>query len=165
MFIHGGWLHILGNMLFLWVFGDNIEDRFGHVRFFVFYLAAGVAAVGAQVAINPDSQAPMIGASGAIAGVLGAYIMLFPRARVLTFVPILFLPWMLEIPAVVYLGVWFFSQFSNGMTGTSIAVGGGIAYWAHVGGFAAGFVMVRRFSRRMQSVRLHRPPENGSSVS
>ena len=132
----------------------------GHTRYLVFYLLSGVVGGLLQVLTGPTSTMPMIGASGAIAGVLGAYIMLFPRARVLTFVPIFFLPWLVEIPAMVYLGVWFFSQFSNGLTGLSMSIGGGIAYWAHVGGFAAGFLLVRRFSRRTQVIRVRPPPEN-----
>jgi len=159
-FLHGGWLHLLSNLWTLHIFGDNVEDRMGRARYLVFYLLSGVAGGLLQVLTGPTSTMPMIGASGAIAGVLGAYIMLFPRARVLTFVPIFFLPWLVEIPAMVYLGVWFFSQFSNGLTGLSMSIGGGIAYWAHVGGFAAGFLLVRRFSRRTQVVRVRPPRDN-----
>jgi membrane associated rhomboid family serine protease len=144
----------------LHIFGDNVEDRMGHARYLVFYVLSGVAGGLVQVLTGPTSTIPMIGASGAIAGVLGAYIMLFPRARVLTFVPVFFLPWMVEIPAVIYLGVWFFSQFSNGMMGMSMSVSGGIAYWAHVGGFASGFVLVRSFSRHTQTVRTQPPAGN-----
>ena len=162
-FLHGGWLHLLSNLWTLHIFGDNVEDRMGHTNYLVFYLLSGVAGGLVQVLTGPTSSVPMIGASGAIAGVLGAYIILFPRARVLTFVPIFFLPWLVEIPAFIYLGVWFFSQFSNGMTG--MAIGSGIAYWAHVGGFAAGFVLVRSFSRPPQVVRAQAPPRNRYHVS
>ena len=138
MFIHGGWLHILGNMLFLWVFGDNIEDRFGHVRFFVFYLAAGVAAVGAQVALNPDSQAPMIGASGAISGVTGAYLILFPLSRIRTLIMV-GLIMVVHLPAILVLGIWFLLQAFQGV-GSLGEIGGGVAYWAHIGGFLIGMI-------------------------
>lgn len=159
-FLHAGWLHLLSNLWTLHIFGDNVEDRMGHARYLVFYVLSGVAGGLVQVLTGPTSTIPMIGASGAIAGVLGAYIMLFPRARVLTFVPVFFLPWMVEVPAVIYLGVWFFSQFSNGMMGMSMSVSGGIAYWAHVGGFASGFVLVRSFSRHTQTVRTQPPAGN-----
>ncbi len=164
-FLHGGWLHLLSNLWTLHIFGDNVEDRMGHARYLVFYLLTGMGGGMVQVLTGPTSTMPIIGASGAIAGVLGAYIMLFPRARVLTFVPIFFLPWLVEIPAVIYLGVWFFSQFSNGMTGFGMLDGGGIAYWTHVGGFAAGFVLVRRFSRQKQVVRVQSPPHTGYPMS
>src|SRR6478672_7843422 len=107
MFWHGGWLHLIGNMLYLWIFGDNVEDRLGHLRFLFFYIAAGAAAGLTQVALNPTSTLPTVGASGAIAGVLGAYLITFPRSRVLTFIPVFFLPWFVEIPAFVYLVFWF----------------------------------------------------------
>ena len=150
MFIHGGWMHVLGNMLFLWVFGDNIEDRFGHVKFLLFYLVAGLAAVGAQVAINPDSQTPMIGASGAISGVTGAYLVLFPMSRIRTLLMFGFIM-VVYLPAVLVLGAWFVLQAFQGV-GSLGTVGGGVAYWAHVGGFvlgmmvATGYKLVRRES-------------------
>jgi membrane associated rhomboid family serine protease len=144
MFWHGGWLHLLGNMLYLWIFGDNVEDKLGHFRYLLFYLAAGVAAALAQVALNPASPLPTVGASGAIAGVLGAYLVSFPRARVVTFIPIFIFPWIVQIPAVFYLAFWFLMQVASGLAelGTRSA-GGGVAWWAHIGGFLAGIVLVK----------------------
>ena len=144
MFWHGGWLHLLGNMLYLWIFGDNVEDRLGHLRYLVFYLLCGAAAGLTQVALNPTSMLPTVGASGAIAGVLGAYLVTYPRARVLTFVPIFILPWFVEIPAVVYLLLWFAMQLLEGIgtLGAPVEVGG-VAVWAHVGGFIAGAVLIK----------------------
>ena len=139
MFLHGGWLHLVGNMLFLYIFGDNVEDRFGHFRYLVFYLVAGLAAAATQVHFNADSGIPMVGASGAIAGVLGAYVFLFPTARVVTLIPIFFFFQIVELPAYLFLGIWFFMQMVSGVL--SLGIGGdagGIAWWAHVGGFAAG---------------------------
>jgi membrane associated rhomboid family serine protease len=139
MFLHGSLLHIGGNMLFLWVFGDNIEDRLGRMKFILLYLISGVAATVAQTLVGPSSAAPLIGASGAIAGVLGAYIVLFPRARVRTLV-IFFLITIIDIPAVVLLGIWFAMQLLQGV-GPAQA-GGGVAYMAHVGGFIAGMLLL-----------------------
>ena len=141
MFVHGGWMHFAGNMLFLWVFGDNIEDRFGHLRYLLFYLAAGVAAVMLQTAINTQSEVPTIGASGAIAGVLGAYLVLFPYSRIRTLVFFFFI-FFIRIPALFLLGFWFLLQFFSGIgsLGPS-AQSGGIAYWAHVGGFVLGIAV------------------------
>ena len=136
MFLHGGWMHIIGNMWFLWLFGDNVEDALGRFRYVVFYFAAGTVAVLAQCFSMPDSKVPMIGASGAIAGVLGGYVMLYPRARIVT---LLFWTFV-DIPAWVYLGIWFLSQFL-------IDAGSGVAWMAHVGGFLAGVGLVRLFSR------------------
>ena len=141
-FLHGGWLHLLGNLLYLWVFGDNVEDRLGHVKFLFFYLACGVAAGLAQVWADPSSPVPTVGASGAIAGVLGAYLVSFPKARVLTFVPIFFLPWLVEIPAVVFLVLWFLTQVLMAWAGVGREATGGVAWWAHVGGFLAGALLV-----------------------
>ena len=145
-FLHGGWMHVIANLWTLYIFGDNVEDRMGHSRYLIFYLLSGVLGGVVQVLSGLTSSVPTIGASGSIAGVLGAYVLLFPRARVLTFIPIFFLPWMVEIPAVIYLGIWFASQFFSGMSalGTS-SMSGGVAYWAHVGGFASGLLLVRRF--------------------
>jgi membrane associated rhomboid family serine protease len=144
MFWHGGWLHLLGNMLYLWIFGDNVEDKLGHVRFILFYLAAGIVAALTQVMLDPASIVPTIGASGAIAGVLGAYLISFPRARVLALVPIIFLPWFVEIPAVIYLLFWFLLQVLEGIGQLGVPAGpGGVAVWAHVGGFIAGIVLVK----------------------
>lgn len=144
MFVHGGLAHLAGNMLFLWIFGDNVEDRLGHGRFIVFYLLCGVAAALAQVALNPESLLPMVGASGAIAGVMGAYLVLYPRSRVLMLFP--FPVFLFELPAIVFLGVWFFAQFLNGVNQLPIfeqdAISGGVAFWAHVMGFIAGVFLV-----------------------
>lgn len=138
LFLHGGWLHIIGNMLFLFIFGDNVEGAMGHVRYGVFYLVCGVAASASQILANPNSNVPTVGASGAIAGILGAYFLLFPRARVLTLVPIFFFIQIIEIPAVIFLGIWFFIQFLSGWYITSGSSAGGVAWWAHIGGFAVG---------------------------
>jgi membrane associated rhomboid family serine protease len=158
MFLHGGWLHIVGNMLFLYIFGDNVEDRVGHVKYFIFYVLCGCAAALTHVVTNPGSRVPTIGASGAIAGVMGAYLVLFPRARVLTLIPIFFFFDIIEIPAFFFLGIWFIIQFFVGTFG--LATGGqeftGIAWWAHVGGFVSGIVLVpflkKRRATRRQSV-------------
>ena len=144
MFWHGGWLHLLGNMLYLWIFGDNVEDRLGHLRYLVFYLLAGAAAGLTQVALNPTSTLPTVGASGAIAGVLGAYLVSYPRARVLTFVPLFFLPWFVEVPAFAYLALWFALQLLAGLGSLGAPADvGGVAVWAHVGGFVAGVVLIK----------------------
>lgn len=144
MFWHGGWLHLLGNMLYLWIFGDNVEDRLGHGRYLLFYLLAGIAAALTQVALNPLSRLPTIGASGAIAGVLGAYLVTYPRARVLTLVPIFFWPWFVEIPAIAYLALWFALQLFEGVLSLGAPqAAGGVAVWAHVGGFIAGGVLMK----------------------
>ena len=142
MFLHGDWLHFGINMLFLWVFGDNIEDQFGHFRYLLFYLAAGVAAVGLQVAFDSTSPFPLIGASGAIAGVLGAYVLLYPFSRIRTAVVFFFIIFV-RIPAIVLLGFWFLIQFVSGIgTLGPASQGGGVAYWAHIGGFLFGIVVV-----------------------
>ncbi|MFO0724995.1 MAG: rhomboid family intramembrane serine protease [Myxococcota bacterium] len=142
-FLHGGWFHIIGNLLYLRVFGDNVEDRIGHVGFFLFYFASAAAGATAQAIIAPTSTTPMIGASGAIAGVLGAYIVMFPRARILTLFPIFILLTFIEVPAFFFLGIWALQQFLNGfLVVTSPAGGdGGIAWFAHIGGFALGVVV------------------------
>lgn len=147
MFFHGGLLHLAGNLLYLWIFGDNVEDRLGHVRYLLFYLAAGVVAALAQVAYDPNSLLPTIGASGAIAGVLGAYLIAFPTSRVLTFVPLFFLPWLVEVPAVVYLVLWFLMQVASALTelgrsAAGVPSSGGVAWWAHAGGFVAGVLLL-----------------------
>lgn len=154
-FLHGSWMHLLGNMLYLYIFGDNVEDRFGHFKFLLFYLVCGVAAALAQIFFHPQSQIPMIGASGAIAGVLGAYFLFFPRARVLTLVPMGIFSRIIEIPAFFFLGFWFLMQTAFG-TQTYFyarAIGqemGGVAWWAHSGGFIAGalFAFLLKLSRR-----------------
>ncbi len=149
MFMHGGILHIAGNMLFLWVFGNNIEEAMGRVRFVAFYLLGGVAAIALQTAVDPGSAVPTIGASGAIAAVLGGYIVLYPRARVLTMVFLLFI-FFVELPAVLVLGLWFLEQvaFGAGSLTNPVGDGGGVAYFAHVGGFAFGLLVVRALERR-----------------
>ena len=154
MFMHGGWLHILFNMLFLWIFGGNVEDAMGRLRFLGFYLLAGVAAVYSQCLLDPSSATPTIGASGAIAGVLGAYAVLLPRARVLTLLFILFFVTLVEVPAYLLLGLWFVLQFIPAVGQVAvpdIAGGGGVAYFAHVGGFIFGLALVRLFARRSPS--------------
>ena len=143
MFMHGGWMHLIGNMLYLWIFGNNIEDATGHVRFAIFYLLCGAAAALAQSLQDPASTVPMIGASGAIGGVLGAYALLFPRAHVLVLVPIGFFITTVRVPALLVLGLWFVLQFvQSAMTPTG---GGGVAYWAHIGGFLAGVALIFPF--------------------
>jgi membrane associated rhomboid family serine protease len=150
MFLHGGWAHLFSNVLALYIFGDNVEDRLGSVRYLLLYLLSGLAAGIVHIVFNPTSTIPAIGASGAISGVLAAYFLFFPTARVITLVPLFFWPWFVEIPAVVYLGFWFVSQLLNGVL--SIVVGaqalGGVAWWAHVGGFAAGLVLGPLLKRR-----------------
>lgn len=143
MFMHGGFLHIAGNMLFLWVFGNNIEDRLGRVKFLIFYLLAGLIAVYTQALIDPGSTAPTIGASGAIAGVLGAYALLFPKARVLTLIFIIFFVTLVEIPALILLAIWFILQFVPALGQVAVQTGGGegVAYFAHVGGFLFGLAV------------------------
>jgi membrane associated rhomboid family serine protease len=144
MFVHGGLAHLGGNMLFLWIFGDNVEDRLGHGRFIAFYLLCGFAAAIAQTALNPNSLVPMVGASGAIAGVMGAYLVLYPHSRVLMLFP--FPVFLFELPAVVFLAIWFLVQFLNGINQLPIfernAISGGVAFWAHVMGFVAGLILV-----------------------
>ena len=142
-FLHGGVLHILSNMLYLWIFADNVEDRLGPFRFLVLYLGSGIAAAASQILVSGSSSAPMIGASGAIAGVLGAYLLLFPSARIVTLVPLGFFWETIELPAVLFLGVWFVLQWVQGLTtiGQMTAIGG-IAVWAHIGGFVSGMIGV-----------------------
>jgi len=149
MFLHGGWLHIIGNMLYLWIFGNNIEDAMGHVRFVIFYLLCGTVAALTQSYLSVHSDAPMIGASGAIAGVLGAYAVLYPRAHVLVLVPLGFFFPVMRLPALLVLGFWFVLQFLQGSTAPSGE--GGVAYWAHIGGFVAGVLLIFVFRRRTVS--------------
>jgi membrane associated rhomboid family serine protease len=155
MFLHGGLLHLLGNMLYLWIFGDNVEGVMGHSRYLVFYLLCGLAATVSHIAIEPDSTLPMIGASGAVSGVLGAYALKFPRARVLIAVPIFICLTTFRVPALIVLGLWFFTQVTNGLAGLGLDVGGGVAWFAHIGGFVAGLLLVNFFQRR-QSVQVFR---------
>lgn len=146
MFLHGGWLHVIGNMLFLWIFGDNVEDAMGRTRFIVFYLLCGTAAALTQALVSPDSEMPMIGASGAIAGVLGAYLLLHPRANVRMLVVILLFVRLINVPAVLVLGIWFGAQLLS--AATSPAASGGVAFWAHVGGFVCGLLLLPTFKRK-----------------
>lgn len=158
MFLHAGWMHVFSNMWVLWIFGDNVEERMGPVRFALFYLTCGILAGVAHFLANPHSTVPTVGASGAVAGVLGAYFVLFPTARVVAMLPVFIWPIFAEVPAVVYLGVWFVSQF---LTGTLALIGpqfaGGVAWWAHAGGFLAGMLLYRVFMIR------HRPPRSYTS--
>ena len=155
MFLHGGWLHLAGNMLYLWIFGDNIEDRLGHAKYLFFYLACGVIATYTHAFMNLGSRLPSIGASGAIAGVLGAYIVLFPTARVMTFIPIGFFLAMRELPALLVLGFWFVMQLFVGVTSLGTVNPqdmGGVAYFAHIGGFVAGIILVLMLGGRRAEV-------------
>ena len=149
MFVHGGLGHVGGNLLYLWIFGDNVEDRLGHGRFVVFYLATGVVAALSQTAMDPESTVPMVGASGAIAGVMGGYFVLYPQSRVLTLFP--FPVMLFEVPAIFFLGLWFVMQFLSGLGSLASAAGqglpGGVAFWAHVMGFIAGVLLVRLMQR------------------
>lgn len=153
MFLHAGWMHLISNMWALFIFGDNIEDKLGHMGYLLFYLACGVCAGLTQVFMSSASSIPTIGASGAIAGVLGGYIISYPTARVLTAIPIFIIIRLIEVPAAVYLGFWFVSQFFTGFAtiARDTSEEGGVAWWAHVGGFIAGVVLVKLMSIRRQS--------------
>lgn len=155
MFLHGGWFHVIGNLLYLRVFGDNVEDRLGHLGFLLLYLLAGLAGWAGQAAYDPHSTVPVIGASGAIAGVLGAYIVLFPSARIVTLFPVFIVLTFIEVPAFVFLGIWALQQLLNGyLAFSTAAAGGGVAWFAHLGGFGIGLVagsigrLLRRRRRR-----------------
>lgn len=154
MFMHGGWMHLIGNLWFLWIFGDNVEDRLGSARFVGFYLLCGLAAAAAQIATNPASPVPMVGASGAIGGVMGAYALLYPRARIQTLIFLGFFITTIAVPAFVMLGYWFALQLLGGLPALGQS-GGGVAFWAHIGGFLAGVALVLplRGSRRAGSPR------------
>jgi membrane associated rhomboid family serine protease len=158
MFMHGGWLHIAFNMLFLWIFGNNIEDSMGRIRYILFYLLGGIAAVAAQIAVSPSAVVPTVGASGAIAAVLGGYLILYPRARILTIVFLFLFFTFIEIPAMVMLGIWIFLQFlpAVGQLATPDVGGGGVAYWAHLGGFIFGMAAIMLFAHR-KSTRYEQP--------
>jgi membrane associated rhomboid family serine protease len=151
MFLHGGFLHVAGNMLYLWIFGDNVEDRMGHGRFLAFYLLCGTAAALGQTLTVPGSTVPMVGASGAVAGVMGAYFVLYPHSRIVTLLPIFIFIQIIEVPAIFFLGVWFVMQLLSGVGSIAMATGGepagGVAFWAHVAGFAAGLLGVFVFRR------------------
>jgi membrane associated rhomboid family serine protease len=146
MFLHGGWMHLIGNMLYLWIFGNNIEDAMGHVRFVLFYLMCGVAAALLQVVPNAESTIPMIGASGAISGVLGAYLLLYPRAQVLVLIPLGYFSRLIHLPAMFVLGFWFVLQLINSMLADPAK--GGVAWGAHIGGFLAGMTLIPLFKYR-----------------
>jgi membrane associated rhomboid family serine protease len=143
-FLHGGWFHLISNMLALYIFGDNVEDRLGHWRFLAFYLVCGIVAALVHVWTGPASTVPAVGASGAISGVLAAYLVLFPASRVVTIIPIFIIPWFVEVPALLWIGGWFLSQLLNGVLtlAADMETLGGVAWWAHVGGFVAGLVLV-----------------------
>jgi membrane associated rhomboid family serine protease len=162
MFLHGGWWHLISNMLALYIFGDNVEDRLGHVRYLLFYLGSGLAAHAAHLLAQANSPLPTVGASGAIAGVLGAYLVLFPRARVVTLVPIFYFLRVVQIPAVIYLGFWFISQLFNGvfaLSAANVLQAGGVAWWEHIGGFVFGLAIIRLISPRV-----NRPPPDQSQI-
>jgi membrane associated rhomboid family serine protease len=147
MFMHGGWIHVLSNMLFLWIFGDNIEDKLGHFRYLSFYLLCGVIASLSHILTNPSSQVPSIGASGAIAGVMGAYMVLFPKARIRTLLILGIFIQIVRIPAMVMLGYWILIQVLSGFAEVGLQAGGGIAWFAHIGGFIAGFFLIMVMKR------------------
>jgi membrane associated rhomboid family serine protease len=150
MFLHGGWLHLIGNMWYLWIFGDNVEDRLGHFTYLIFYLLCGLGAGIVHTIVNYDTRVPSVGASGAIAGVLGAYLISYPYAKVLTLLPIFIFIQIIEIPALIVLGLWFVIQFFNGAAAlaTTSAGAGGVAWWAHIGGFVLGMILVGMFPRK-----------------
>ncbi len=150
MFLHAGWIHLLGNMWYLWIFGKNVEDRMGHFRFLLFYLLCGGLAAFAHVVFNVGSNIPSIGASGAVAGVLGAYLVSYPFARILTLLPLLFFWPVVELPALLVLGFWFFVQILNGTAAVAVSAqtAGEVAWWAHIGGFLAGMFLIGVFARR-----------------
>jgi membrane associated rhomboid family serine protease len=165
MFLHGGWMHLIGNMLYLWIFGNNVEDAVGHVKYLLFYLACGVAAALAQGFADPSSPIPMVGASGAIAGVLGAYLLLYPRARVLVLIPLGFFTQLVRIPALYVLGFWFLLQFLQQAMTSAAGGQGGVAHMAHIGGFVAGAVLIL-FLRRSGIGLFHPPqPPGGGAVT
>jgi membrane associated rhomboid family serine protease len=157
MFMHGSWMHIIGNMWFLWIFGDNVEDSMGHAKFLIFYVLCGIAAAAAQTATNPASPIPMVGASGAIGGVMGAYILLFPRVHVHMFIFLGLFATTVAVPAILMLGYWFAIQLASGFLAIGRS-GGGVAFWAHVGGFVAGALLVMLFRDRQL---LDRHPYHG----
>lgn len=151
MFMHAGLAHLGGNMLYLWIFGDNVEDSMGHGRFLLFYLVGGIVASLAHIFTNPMSQIPTVGASGAIAGVLGAYLVLYPRARVLTIIPLGFFLRMTTVPAAIVLGLWFVLQLFSGVLSMGGPDVGGVAFWAHIGGFVGGVILAKIFAKRRYS--------------
>lgn len=161
LFLHGGWLHLGANMLFLWIFGNNIEDLMGHARYLLFYLLCGLLATFAQWYFAPDLIVPVVGASGAIAGVLGAYFVRFPNARVVMVLPILFYPLIFELPAIAFLGFWVIMQLQEGFDATMLGQATGSAWWAHLGGFAAGAVLHTFFIGKRDDIGVDPEPEPG----
>ncbi|MDD5467152.1 MAG: rhomboid family intramembrane serine protease [Anaerolineales bacterium] len=162
MFLHGGWFHLLSNMWMLFIFGDNVEDRLGSGRYLVFYLMSGVAAGLVQAFVGPGSAIPSVGASGAIAGVLGAYFLLYPNSRVITLIPLVFIPWFVEIPSLFYLGIWFVSQLYSGLASLGLpnaASLGGVAWFAHIGGFVFGLLTIKLFLPRRHPAYQRRYPD------
>ncbi len=151
MFLHGGWFHFIGNMLYLWIFGDNVEDRIGHLRYLIFYLLCGLASGLVQLFIYPSSHLPIVGASGAIAGVMGGYLLLYPFARVVTLFFFFFFVQIIEIPALFFLGFWFLFQFLSGSLSLA-GEGGGVAWWAHIGGFVSGALLVLPLLKKRKQV-------------
>jgi len=149
MYLHGGWSHLIGNMLYLWIFGNNVEDRMGSIRFFIFYTLCGILAGLAEVVAAPNSNIPGIGASGAIAGILGAYLLLYPRASVRVLIPLPILYTTIAVPAIIVLGSWFIIQFFNGLASLQVTIQtGGVAWWAHIGGFVAGMLLMPIFRQK-----------------
>jgi len=155
MFLHGGWFHLIGNMLFLWIFGKNIEDQLGHLRFLIFYLICGVLASLAHIMVTPHSSIPMVGASGAIAGVLGAYLIRFPNARILTLIWFGFFIRVVRVPAIFFLGFWFILQLLYGLPSLAMRGMGGIAFFAHIGGFIAGLLLFPFWERKLRRKRAY----------
>jgi membrane associated rhomboid family serine protease len=164
MFLHGGWMHLIGNLWFLWIFGDNVEDRLGRWRFLLFYLLGGLAAALAQVVVSPDSTVPMVGASGAISAVLAGYMVLYPKARIVTLIPLLIFVHFAELPAWVFLGLWFVFQGLSGMGSLAAGTEGGVAWFAHVGGFAAGIPLVLLLRRKDRQRRPNRDKPGSVSI-
>lgn len=153
MFLHGGWFHIIGNMWYLWIFGDNVEDRVGHAKYFIFYVLCGLLSGLTHTLMNPNSGIPTVGASGAIAGVMGAYIILYPRAKIWTLIPILFFVQFFEIPAFIFLGFWVLMQLLIGAFSSNMGpLSGGVAWWAHIGGFATGAILIFVFKKRVKNM-------------
>lgn len=150
-FLHGGWLHIIGNMLFLWVFGDNVEEKLGHFSFFLFYIAVGLIGNLAQTLLSADSTVPIIGASGAVAGILGAYFIKFPHSRIVALIPLVFIFTLMEIRAPVFIFFWFILQLFNGVLSLG-AVGNSVAYWAHIGGFLGGIMLFKVFAKKGEDI-------------
>jgi membrane associated rhomboid family serine protease len=158
MFLHGGWFHFVSNVWILYIFGDNVEDRMGSMRYLIFYISGGIAAGLSQYFFNTDPSIPAIGASGAIAAVMGAYLIFFPRSRVITLVPVFIFPWFVQIPAVIFLGVWFVSQLFSGFLSLAVPSDmqmGGVAWFAHIGGFIFGFILANLFAVRRKKARYY----------